>query len=648
MYNENILFKKNIFHFHFRINPKNIKYYDKNYLKLYDIRKYFQIKKDDNTKKEFQDITKFGININHAMFIKLIDNLEINFMNNILIVNVNKINLKSIIHYFLLHNKFHLLSNIYVNNLKNKIEYNKIKINLFNKKKKYYFIIFDKKYSKASSSDDKNLEFVEYEYINFLFNCISFINEYLHKNGSILLLFRYFYLEQVIDYIRLINHYFKNSKIYDFIITENDDLIYIYFECYNGETIKLKKKYFYFTEKVESEELDKLNIIMKNRYYLQKKILYYYSKNDNIYNNHKINVKKEIKLLKSIGYQENDIYIFTKNKYFNFLYYLKENDVMKIYNFDKNIFIPFNIKKNNIEEEINCHYIRITLPIYLIRNSKKYDFIDDKRFYKHTLKYLINEKLNVKYITRNWCKALQMYSYIFKNEKKNIRSFHLAEYPGNFIRALQYYSQNNFIILEDWKAQSYEAKKNMNISKNDWLFGDLLSKKNQKFYINFIKKFNANFITADGGEFTFKKNQISFELIKVEINIILNSLSMNGNCLIKLYLPCLECKDDIQCLYESFEQIYFLKSELNKNLPEFYIYCKNLQKRVLSIKKNKENIIFDNFYYIYIFKLLNIFENHMNMIHFMYQYYDILIKNNSQMIKNIIDEKNKLWMDKYI
>ena len=38
----------------------------------------------------------------------------------------------------------------------------------------------------------------------------------------------------------------------------------------------------------------------------------------------------------------------------------------------------------------------------------------------------------------------------------------------------------------------------------------------------------------------------------------------------------------------------------------------------------------------------------MNMIHFMYQYYDILIKNNSQMIKNIIDEKNKLWMDKYI
>ena len=142
MYNENILFKKNIFHFHFRINPKNIKYYDKNYLKLYDIRKYFQIKKDDNTKKEFQDITKFGININHAMFIKLIDNLEINFMNNILIVNVNKINLKSIIHYFLLHNEFHLLSNIYVNNLKNKIEYNKIKINLFNKKKKILFYHF--------------------------------------------------------------------------------------------------------------------------------------------------------------------------------------------------------------------------------------------------------------------------------------------------------------------------------------------------------------------------------------------------------------------------------------------------------------------------------------------------------------------------
>ena len=75
-------------------------------------------------KKKIKEITKFGININHAMFIKLIDNLEINFMNNILIINVNKINLKSIIHYFLLNNNFHLLSNIYVNNLK------KIKLNI--------------------------------------------------------------------------------------------------------------------------------------------------------------------------------------------------------------------------------------------------------------------------------------------------------------------------------------------------------------------------------------------------------------------------------------------------------------------------------------------------------------------------------------
>ena len=58
------------------------------------------------------------------------------------------------------------------------------------------------------------------------------------------------------------------------------------------------KKYFYFTEKVESEELDKLNIIMKNRYYLQKKILYYYSKNDNIIYNNEKNMKKTIKLLK--------------------------------------------------------------------------------------------------------------------------------------------------------------------------------------------------------------------------------------------------------------------------------------------------------------------------------------------------------------
>lgn len=650
--NKLILFKKNIFNFQFNVDIKNVTYLKKINLEILDIKRYFKIKKSPYTSEKFKSITKFAININHAMFIKLIKNLEIQFGNNILIIYQNDINLKAFQQFFLLNNKFKLLNNIYIKENYSENYINKIiKTNKFKPNIKYDFIIFDLK-----NMGKKNIYDLEYEYINFLFNCIKLINKNLNKNGSILLLFRYFYLEQVIDYIRLISYYFTNCRIYDFMITEIDDLFYIHFENYNGNRINLKKKYFKFLNKVEKEEIDKLIVIMKNRYYLHKKILYY---NCNNIFKQDIKQKKEISLLKSIGYKDSDISILTKRKYYNFLYYLKENDSIKIYNFDKNINIPLYINKEKVEEEINCRYIKSILPISLINDNKKYDFIDSKqRFYKHTLKYLVNEKLNVNYIEREWCKALGMYYYIFKDKKIKIRSYHLDEYPGNFVRALQYYTDKNFIILENWKAQymlkentiQYPSKFSKNTS-NHWDFGpnkngDILSSKNKKFYIDSIKKFNPNFMTADAGHFTFKNNQISIELIKSEIFIILNSLALKGSCLIKLYLPSLECKDDVQCLYESFEQIFFFKSELNKNLPEYYVYCKNLKKRILKI--DKKDHIFDNFYFLYLFKLLNVFEKQLNIQIFMYEYYDTFIDKNIKIINKIINEKNKAWIDKHI
>lgn len=653
--NKLILYKKNIFNFNFTINKKNIKYCKEINLQILNIKRFFKIKKSEYNPKNFHSITKSGININHAIFIKLIKNLEIQFKDNILITYKNDINLKAFQEYFLLQNKFNLLNNIYIKDNFLEKDNNKIlSIYHFNPKIKYDFIIFEFKVKK-----NKNIFELEYEYIEYLFHCIKLINYNLKKNGSILLLFRYFYLEQVIDYIRLISHYFKITKLYDFVITEINDLFYIYFESYNGNNIKLKNKYFYFTNEVEKEEMDKLIIIMKNRYYLHKKILYYNFINiDNDSYFKDIKYKKEIDLLKNIGYKDTDISIFTKNKYYNFLYYLKENDTMKIYNFDKNLKIPLYTDKNKIEEEINSYFIRITLPIYLIRNTKKYNLINNQRFYKHTLKFTLNKKLKVNYITRNWCKSLEMYHFIFKDNKSDIRSYHLSEYPGNFVRSLQFFCDKKFIILEDWKAQSLLNENTVNDqfkfaikTKHHWDYGitqngDLLSKANQKYYIKSIKNYKPNFMTADGGDFNFKKNQICLDLIQTEINIILNSLQKEGSCLIKVYLPSLELKNDIQCLYESFEKIFFLKSELNKNLPEYYIYCKNLKVRKTKI--TQKNDIFDNFFYIYLFKILNIFENQLNIQISMYEYYHIFVERNIKIIEKIIDEKNKIWINKYI
>jgi hypothetical protein len=85
---------------------------------------------------------------------------------------------------------------------------------------------------------------------------------------------------------------------------------------------------------------------------------------------------------------------------------------------------------------------------------------------------------------------------------------------------------------------------------------------------------------------------------------------------------------------------------LLKKLPEYYIYCKNLKARKMKI--TQKNDIFDNFFYIYLFKILNIFENQLNIQISMYEYYHIFVEKNIKIIEKIIDEKNKIWINKYI
>ena len=653
MNNKNLLVKKNIFHLNFKLNPSKIKYINKNELKILHLKKYFNIKNFSNY--NFSDsISRFNINILHVIFIKLLINLEINFKKNVLILNYNEINLTALQHYFLLHNKYDILNNIYVKN--NIYIDNNFTINLFDSKKKYDFIIYDGK-KLFFKNINFELHILEDKYINFLFECVQSINQNLNKNGSILLLFRFFYIEQVIDYIRLISHYFEICKIYDFIITEIDDLFFIYFENYNGNEIVLKSVYFTFPNEIEHEELDKLSIMLKKRYYLQKKILYLYTHLSEQELQHK-KIKKEILLLKNIGFTDYDLNIITKKKIRDFLYYLKKFDNLKKFQFDQNFIMNNLLNSSKEKQEILSKYTKIMLRFDYIDKNKYFETKNDTRFYKDSLKNEINKLFKVDYISQAWCKSVEMYHFIFSIfDVKKIKSFHLAEYPGNFIRSLHFVCKQKNILLEDWKAQSlvdsnitdsYHFAKN---TKEHWDYGydktgDLISTKNQKYYISTIKSFNSNFITADGG---YSINNTNPDLIKSEIFIIISSLKIDGSCIIKMYLPSLEFKNHIQCLYESFEQLYFLKSPLNKYSPEFYIFGYKLKKRVLSIKKNKNNNLFNHFYYMYILKLLKIFEKQINIQFFIYENYDTLInKNNKININIMIKNKNKKWIQKYL
>lgn len=649
MNHENLLLKKNVFYFTFKINPLKIKYIQQDQIKILHLKKYFK-KKSFPDYKILNSISRFNLNILHFMFIKLLKILDIDFGKNVLIFNSNEINIISLQHFFLLNNQNDLLNNIYI---KNNVSINNeiVAVNVFNSKIKYDCIIYDGK-KLNFKNNNVNLNIIEDKYINFLFECVLSINESLNKGGTILLLFRFFYIEQVLDYIRLIGHYFKACKIYDFIITELDDIFFICFENYNGIPIKLKSMYFTFPNQIEFEELDKLIILLKKRYYLQKKNLYFHT-NLSEEELKSMKLKKKISLVKSIGFTDYDLKIITKKKVTDFLYYLKSFDKLKIFQFDKHFNI--NNKLFITEQKILTKYKKVMLSFDYIDKEKYFQSKNKTKFYKYTLKNRINKMFETKHISQAWCKSLEIYYFIFSIFKvKKLKSYHLAEYPGNFIRSLQFFCKKKNIVLQDWKAQSLvdsEINDTYNFAENTsqhWDYGydktgDLLSKKNQKYYISSIKSFSPNFITADGG---FSMEKLDSELIKSEILIIISSLEINGSCLIKAYLPSLELKNEIQCLYESFKKLFFLKSPLNKYSPEYYIFGYKLKKRVLVVKEN--NQLFHNFYYMYILKLLQNFEKQINIQFFMYENYDTLIRNNIQNITNLIKNKNKIWMENYL
>jgi 23S rRNA U2552 (ribose-2'-O)-methylase RlmE/FtsJ len=202
---------------------------------------------------------------------------------------------------------------------------------------------------------------------------------------------------------------------------------------------------------------------------------------------------------------------------------------------------------------------------------------------------------------------------LFKNEKKSIKSFHMAEGPGGFVEAFiktrknqddEYYAmtlESNDNSVPGWKKSDIILKeKNVFIERGETNDGDLFDFKNFEYYLKY--KNNFDYITADGGfDFSVDYNQqekMASKLILIEILYGLMLQKKNGTMVIKVYdIYCDLTIDFLYLLTNFYEKVYVYKPFTSRYAnSEKYLICKNLCKTINNslIDKFKNIIKNDN------------------------------------------------------
>jgi len=234
------------------------------------------------------------------------------------------------------------------------------------------------------------------------------------------------------------------------------------------------------------------------------------------------------------------------------------------------------------------------VPAYIMKNYK----LDDK-------------------ISNGFCKLWEIFNTIrgLLPNRKKIKTFHLAEAPGQWIHATHYYyyTKKSSASEYEWRANSLNPYNAQNIEKygkvfgdeygylkrykNRWLWGvdntgDITSGDNLKWYRQYAHEWSKSqpidLVTGDAGipsddPNVFQKIELS------QICMVAGISSVGGNCIIKHFLPYQRkvpityyANGNFMCTmflyYLMFEQMNLMKPlTSNPNSGEFYVVCKGFR-----------------------------------------------------------------------
>jgi hypothetical protein len=204
-------------------------------------------------------------------------------------------------------------------------------------------------------------------------------------------------------------------------------------------------------------------------------------------------------------------------------------------------FLDQYVKYNRETRALDYRDLSVYKPI-----NEKYDY------YKKKLPKIIVQKYNLKdgFVTQAWLKMAEMlckFKLIDLNANV-IKSFHICELPGAFIKALQFYVSRKTGAELQWKAQSLSPEKDTrgiafgdqaNLVKNNpsnYDFGvdgtgDITNWKNILHYKN--KCGDNNFVTADCG-LSSENMDLSPSLNFSTYMMVFSVLAKGGSCVVLL------------------------------------------------------------------------------------------------------------------
>jgi len=478
-------------------------------------------------------------------------------------------------HYDYLLNIFYILNSLFKLKYPKFIQDRRYLIILKNYKKQKFIENYKKKFDEILNKFEELMEKEELNKITNLFN-IEIEEEYKKKFKKI--------YDKYVNEIRIKQ---LEKKLYRI--------------CDTKKVIELNKKCFYFKEFLELIEIlyDKnliynVNFCKKFGLELRPDIL--------------TDIKKiEIKLkqqLYTMNYDE--IYIIDNQK-----------SEMRIKLEDKE-----NKKYNEYVEYINEESNKLKLIKFYI-DSKRLDKWNEITTEINIRKSITNY-LDKNYEIKNSRAFVKMYDILnlvklIDFNKKEIKTLHVCEAPGNFINAMNYYIKSNKPeMIYNWKANSLKPIKGAGKQRIlgdffgfirkykerwDWLKDDTgdITKLENILYIK-EKYRDIELYTSDcGSECTTVEEMLDQEnkMILVTYSQILIGLLVNkigGHMIIKLFLPITRplSYSLLYLLHNKYERLYFIKqSSGSLGSSEFYIVGYNKLEDLSEEEKEELLKIYD-------------------------------------------------------
>jgi len=365
----------------------------------------------------------------------------------------------------------------------------------------------------------------------------------------------------------------------------------------------------------------------------------------------------------------------------------KEKNIKTIFSkiiknkFERNEFKSFFDKINNNLEDL---YRRPENTVNLIID---FLYLNDNILKKNLLLYDVNILDNL--VSKKW---ILYYELLFNTKIINdndtiINIFIYGENTVTLLNVINFYNTKfnkntkiNFKLGSLLPNNNYIDKyHNIYSEFNDkWLFGDITNNKDIKKYKKFISssKPMVDWIIIDCNAENYYNNKNNYDSKNNEYNenvlgfkqilFILNNLRYDGNCIIKLSLRDQNklLIDMIYLLYNNFNVIEFYIQNTDVS-GDFYIICKKYKKILtekqidILFKINKESYNSISFISKYSDEfntdyanmhtyLSSIYINNLDNIKYYIDFWHVIKDENKVDLMNIINNKNHIWIKKYI